>query len=230
MRQLKKVLKYLDIYGNIIGFKYEDDDRIKSVLGGCLTVILLIVSLIVFIIRFIDWGSNDYNLSIKTSSFHKNLTYADSYNSSLFGFKLGVLKVHKDGSPITFGDLNPIGESFINHVTLSGVPYLHEKKKQIGNIINCYKNENHQMTAAFIKFQDSSFKDSYKNFLCSNVSPNTNISIGSDFISSIQSEYLESNLLFNTCKVTSKCKDALNTDVFNEFSLLIYNQSVFRQE
>ena len=177
MRQLKKVLKNLDIYGNIIGFKYEDEDRIKSVLGGCLTIILLMISVIVLIIRFVDWSSNDYNLSIKTSSFYKNLTYADSYNSSLFGFKLGVLKQHKDGSPTTFGDLNPIGESSINHVALSGVPYLHEKQKKIGNIINCYENENYKMTAAFIKFQDSSFKDSYKSFLCSNISKNTNISM-----------------------------------------------------
>ena len=47
MNQVKNALKSSDIYGNIIGFKYEGDDRIKSYLGGCLTLCLLIISIIV---------------------------------------------------------------------------------------------------------------------------------------------------------------------------------------
>jgi len=222
MKQLKKVLKTIDIYGNIIGFKYEGEDRIKSVLGGCLTIILVIISAIISIIKFIDW-SNNYNLSLDTNIFFKDLTNPDSFNSTLFGIKLGFLKLHKDGIPTSLGDLNLVGESFINHVSFSGVPFLHEKKRKIGNIINCYESENSQNHAAFIKFQDSSLKDSYKNLLCSNISKDSNISIGSDFISSVQSEYLESDLIFDTCKVTPKCKDfdAINSEVFNEFRLYL---------
>jgi len=49
-QQLKRVLKNTDIFGNIIGFKYENEDRIKSVFGGCLTLCLLIISVIYIII------------------------------------------------------------------------------------------------------------------------------------------------------------------------------------
>ena len=227
MKQLKKVLKTIDMYGNIIGFKYEGEDRIKSVLGGCLTIILVIISAIISIIKFIDW-SNNYNLSLDTNIFFKDLTNPDSFNSTLFGIKLGFLKLHKDGIPTSLGDLNLVGESFINHVSFSGVPFLHEKKRKIGNIINCYESENSQKDVTFIKFQDSSFKDSYKNLLCSNISKNNNISIGSDFISSVQSEYLEADLFFDTCKVTPKCKDfdAINSEVFNEFRLYLSKQAL----
>jgi len=137
MNQVKNALKSSDIYGNIIGFKYEGDDRIKSYLGGCLTLCLLIISIIVLIIRFVNWSYNDYNLEVKTSSFNKDLTYADSFNSTYFGFKLGVLELNKNGTPTTLGELNPIGDNSINQVSLASEPYLHENQNKIGNIINC---------------------------------------------------------------------------------------------
>jgi len=143
------------------------------------------------------------------------------FNSTFFGFRLGVLELHKDGKPTTLGELNPIGDNNINQIRLLSEPYLHEDQKKIGDIINCYENKRFEMLAAFIKFQEDSFKDTYKNFLCANISKETNITIGSDFVSSNQSDYLEANLYFDTCKLTSKCNDpiALNSDVKKNFRL-----------
>jgi len=222
MKKFKNVLKSSDIFGNIVGFKYEGDDRIKSVLGGCLTVLLLIITIVIVIIRFVNWGSNDYNLEVKTSSFNKDLSFSDNFNSTFFGFRLGVLELNKDGRPTTLGELNPIGDSSINQVTLAAKPYLLEHQNKIGSIINCYENKENNMLPLFIKFQDDSFKETYKNFLCSNISKETNITLGSDFVVANQSDYIEANLIFDICKVTPKCTDhnALYTKLTNDFRLL----------
>jgi len=50
VNNLLKAKLLIDIYGNIVGFKYKGGERIKSVLGGCLTVCLLIISITVFVI------------------------------------------------------------------------------------------------------------------------------------------------------------------------------------
>jgi len=223
MKQIKQIVKRTDIYGNIIGFKYEGDDRIKSVFGGCLTVCLVIISIIVFAIRIEGWASNNYNLEVKTSIFSKDLTTLDSFNSTNLGFRLGVLELNKNGTPTTLGELHPIGDNSINQVSLAANPFLHENQKSIGDIIKCYKNKKNNFLPLLINLQDSSFKDTYKNFLCSNISKETNISLNSDFIFSNRSDYLESNLFFDVCKVTSKCKDsnALYTTVQNDFRLFL---------
>ena len=222
MKPLKRLLKYSDIYGNIIGFKYEDEDRIKSVFGGCLTIVLLIISVIFIIITFSEWATNDYGLSVKTSTFAKDLTYPDMLNTTNFGFTFGVLELQNDGMPTTLGELNPFGESNINNIRLASQPYLHEIETKIGNIINCYKENENTFLPVIAKFEDESFRDSYKNFLCSNISKETQISIGSDFVTSNQTDYIEADLYFDICKITKSCRDAnaLNTFIKNDFRLL----------
>ena len=222
MKQVKRLLKNSDIYGNIIGFKYENEDRIKSVFGGCLTICLLIISVIFIIITFKEWATNDFNLSVKTSTFAKDLKFPDSLNSTYFGFRLGVLELHKDGIPTTLGELIPVGESNINNIRLAAEPFLHEIQTKIGNIINCYKSTENSFLPALSKFEDNSFRDSHKNLLCSNISKETNISIGSDFVTSSQSDYLEADLYFDICRVTKSCRDpnALHTEIKNNFRLL----------
>jgi len=221
MKLIQRVIKSSDIYGNIIGFKYEGDDRIKSVLGGCLTVCLLITSIVVLIITFVNWATNDYNLEIKTSTFNKDLTYPDSFNSTFLGFRFGVLELKNNGAPTILGELNPMGDNSINQVSLAAQPFLHEEQNKIGDIINCYENNQNEFLSAFVKFQDNSFKDTYKNFLCSNISKGTNITLGSDFVVSNQTDYLEANLYFDICKVTSNCTDpiALHSTLKDKFRL-----------
>jgi len=228
MKQLKNFLKSSDIYGNIIGFKYEGNDRITSALGGCLTVCLLVISIIVLVIRFVSWSSNNYNIEIKTSSLNKNLTNPDIFNSTYFGFTLGILEFHKDGKPNTLGELNPIGDIYINQISLSTKPSLHEEQTLMGNIVNCYENNLNEMLTSIIKIQNYSFGNTFNTFLCSNISKENNITIGSDFIASDQSNYLEANIFFDICKVTPECNnhDALYTEVKKEFRLYfsLYNQ------
>jgi len=222
MKQLKSVLKNIDIFGNIIGFKYENEDRIKSIFGGCLTICLLIIAVIYIIISIHEWGANDFNLSVKTSTFAKNLTYPDNFNSSFFGFRFGVLERHNDGLPTTLGELNPIGVSNIDNIRIASEPYLHEIQTTIGNIINCYKEEENTFITGLSKFEDKSFRDSFKNLLCSNISKQTNISIGSDFDTSKQIDYIETNLYFDVCQITKSCRDpnTLSSVVKKDFRVL----------
>ena len=86
MKKFSRLLKNSDIFGSMIGFKFEGEDRIKSFLGGCLTISLMLTGIIIVIITFENWGINNFNLSIKTSTFDKDLTNPDSFNSSFFGY------------------------------------------------------------------------------------------------------------------------------------------------
>ena len=110
------------------------------------------------------------------------------------------------------GELNPVGDASINEVSITSEPYLQESKQKIGDTINCYQNPEKLNGPALYKFMDNSFRDTYRNMLCSNVSINRNITIGSDVIFSFQSLYIESILKFDICKITDKCNDpvALN--------------------
>ncbi len=208
MKRFKKLITNSDVFGNIIGFKYKGDDRIKSLFGGLLTISLIILLFVLVSITLENWLNQHFGLEVKMTTFYKDVSKPDTFSSKNIGFRLGVLELFGDEVPANLGELHPMGSRDINQIFIKGQPFLHEKKENIGNIINCHEEETNFQLPVFIKYTDSSFKDTFRNLLCTNISSNLNVTIGSDIIASQQSMSIDTELDFDICKITKNCLDS----------------------
>ena len=110
---IKRIIRTFDFFGESFTFRYKDEDKLSTVLGGVIVIIFLIVSLAYAIYNFIPFINKD-NFSLQYYTMNLDNTEEIKLSESPTAFGVGFTDNNKNQTLYNISDLLEIKFKFKN--------------------------------------------------------------------------------------------------------------------
>ena len=107
MRTIKRILRILDFFGESFTFRYQDEDKLSSILGGLICLIFYIIAISYFIYNFIPFCKRE-NFSLQYYTMNLDNTEEVKLSEPPTAFAIGL----DDGDKNQLSDLLEIKIKF----------------------------------------------------------------------------------------------------------------------
>ena len=95
MKMIKRILRMSDFFGESFTFRYKDEDKLSSILGGIICIVFLIITIVYFFYNLIPFAKKEnfslqyYTMNLNNS---KGVKLSESPTAFAFGFSEENLK------------------------------------------------------------------------------------------------------------------------------------------
>ena len=202
---IKRILRIFDFFGESFTFRYKDEDKHSTVLGGIIFIIFSVVSLVYAIYNFIPFYHKEV-FSLQYYTMNLNNTEEIKLAESPTAFGVGFSDENKNQTLYNISDLLEIKFKFKN------VTKNNQNKTDINETIDyhpCNFNDFHNLhKKAFEELNISNFKCLSRKDLVSPSGIYTD-EVFSYFVISVESKYKDNdthNQLINDYLIANDCK------------------------
>ena len=107
MKSIRSIIRSLDFFGESFTFRYQDEDKLSSILGGIICIVFYIIAILYFVYNFIPFCKRE-NFTLQYYTMNLDKTESVKLNEKPTAFAIGL----DDGEKNELSDLLKIRINF----------------------------------------------------------------------------------------------------------------------